>query len=108
MDARDPRVGGGGEWYVVFMRTRAHTHILTRTGLVVFGHTHAGALKGSHMSVPMLKKMIQQKKLDPNDPRNRHLLELLSSNKEQDGEGLCALTALQTCCDWEAITRMTF
>jgi hypothetical protein len=60
----------------------------------VFGHTHAGALKGSHMSVPMLKKMIQQKKLDPNDPRNRHLLELLSSNKEQDGEGFVRFDSL--------------
>jgi len=46
-----------------------------------------GVAKGSIMSVPKLKKMIQMNKLDPNDPRNRHLLDLLSANKEQDSEG---------------------
>ena len=48
---------------------------------------HRDKAKGSIMNVPKLKKMIQMNKLDPNDPRNQHLLDLLSANKEQNSEG---------------------
>ena len=47
----------------------------------------ADKAKGSIMNVPKLKKMIQMNRLDPNDPRNQHLLDLLSANKEQSSEG---------------------
>ena len=43
----------------------------------VDSRSSSGAMKGSLMSVPKLKSMIQQNRLDPNDPKNRHLLGLL-------------------------------
>ena len=47
------------------------------------------------MSAPRLKKMIQMNKLDPNDPGNRHLLDLLQANKEQqDSSGFVRFDSL--------------
>mmetsp|Transcript_960 Transcript_960/g.2143 ORF Transcript_960/g.2143 Transcript_960/m.2143 type:complete len:1691 (+) Transcript_960:303-5375(+) len=46
----------------------------------------APLMGGGVVSAHKLKKMIKHHLLDPNDPKNNHLLELLSASKEQENE----------------------
>jgi len=46
------------------------------------------------VSVVRLKKMIQMNQLDPNNPSNRHLLELLSQSKEVESQTLVRMDPL--------------
>lgn len=50
--------------------------------------------KKSVVGAGRLKKMIQMNQLDPNDPRNRHLLDLLSQSKEVESETLVRMDPL--------------
>lgn len=80
-----------GMLFVRLNYTASHTSSrgMPREGAVLVpqGERRKGALLGSGIvSANKLKKMIKLHQLDPNDPRNNHLLELLSASKEQETE----------------------
>mmetsp|Transcript_58523 Transcript_58523/g.154373 ORF Transcript_58523/g.154373 Transcript_58523/m.154373 type:complete len:360 (-) Transcript_58523:2317-3396(-) len=56
-------------------------------GLPSWDHPKA-AKRTLFLSAAKLKSMIKYNQIDPNDPDNAHLVELLGSNKEMDGEQL--------------------